>query len=87
LNPKLSALLQEDTLVNSVGNDMNLSFGKVAAALSSKAGPQLPAACKSLAPIKAGDVKETDGFKLACKKVLHCHCPQWQGSQTAPVSY
>ncbi|KAF6026446.1 PARP14 [Bugula neritina] len=78
---------QEDTLVNSVGNDMNLSSGKLAVALSNKAGPQLQAACKSLAPIKAGDVKETDGFKLACKKVLHCNCPQWQGPQTAPMSY
>jgi len=72
--------------VNSVGNDMNLSSGKVAVALSNKAGPQLQAACTALAPTASGDVKETDGFNLACKKVLHCNCPQWQGPQTIPVS-
>jgi len=65
---------------------MNLSSGKVAAALSKKAGPQLQAACTALAPIASGEVKETDGFNLACKKVLHCNCPQWQGPQTIPVS-
>ncbi|KAF6033906.1 PARP14 [Bugula neritina] len=76
---------QEDTLVNSVGKDMNLSSGKVAAALSKKAGPQLQAACTALAPIASGEVKETDGFNLACKKVLHCNCPRWQGPQTIPL--
>ena len=79
-------MLQEDSLVNSVGKDIDLSNGKVARVISHKAGPQLQVACSALAPLNVGDVKETDSFQLhTCKKILHCLCPQWRNSSTAPV--
>ena len=71
--------------MNSTSQDLNLSSGKVAAAIAAKAGPQLQAACSAIKPLGVGEVKETDGFQLPCKKVLHCLCPPWQGAQTVQV--
>ncbi|XP_067933230.1 protein mono-ADP-ribosyltransferase PARP14-like [Watersipora subatra] len=71
---------QEEALVNSVGNDFNLSAGKVSKAISAMAGPQLQAACSAHGPLRSGDVAETDGFQLSCQKVFHCNCPSYQGT-------
>ena len=71
--------------MNSVGTNLDLSTGAVAKAIAAKAGPQLQAACSALAPIGSGEVKETSGFGLPCKKVLHCNCPPYQGPQTVQV--
>ena len=78
---------QEDTLVVSVGSDFQLNHGKVAQAIAAHAGPRLQAACNSLRPINIGEVKETDGFRLPCKKILHCNCPEYDGFQSLSVNY
>ena len=74
----VTTVLQEDSLVNSVGTDFKLNHGQVAIALASKASPKLQLACDHLAPIKLGDVQETAGYGLSCKKVLHCNVPGWK---------
>ena len=78
--------VQEQALVNSTGQNLNLSQGGVSEALSRKAGPQLQAACNMLAPLKVGEVKKSIGFNLQCKHVLHCLCPKWQGPGSGRVS-
>lgn len=65
---------------------MSLSTtGKIGKAIVAKAGPGLAEACKALAPIDVGEVKETDGFALPNAKVLHCRCPPYKGYQTIQV--
>lgn len=77
--------LQEDALVNSVGNTFDLTTGKVAQALLAKAGPGLAQECSALAPINDSEVKVTGAYNLPCKKIMHCNCPQWQGPTTIQV--
>lgn len=58
--------------MNSTGENVNLSDNPLARALAAKAGPQLQAACSTLAPLQEGEIKDTPGFGLECNKVLHC---------------
>lgn len=82
---KYTVHLQEDSLVNSVGKEMDLSQGKVAPVILNKAGPKLQKACSKLAPIHGGEVKSTPGYNMACKQILHCCLPGWNGPATAQV--
>ena len=79
---------KENSLVNSVGEDMNLGQGKVAPVISKKAGPKLQEECNRLAPIKNGEVKATDAYKMKpCKKILHCCLPKFTSSREIQVTY
>ena len=74
--------------MNSVGAKLDLSAGKVSHAISKKAGPELQEACNKLAPINIGEVKETLGFDMECRTILHCFCPQpYMGSKTIEVRW
>jgi O-acetyl-ADP-ribose deacetylase (regulator of RNase III) len=64
---------------------MNLSNGKVAPVILSKAGPQLQADCTNLGPIQPGEVKGTDGYQMPCKRILHCCLPGWAGPASSQV--
>lgn len=78
-------LLQTDSLVNSVGSDLNLSSGMASNVILQKAGPRLQTACNALKSLNMGEVKQTKGFNLPCKSILHCVCPQWRGPGTVQV--
>ena len=81
-------LIQTAALVNSVGAKLDLAAGKVSQAIAHKAGPELQKACDKLAPMRIGEVKETPGFKLTCRSILHCFCPQpYLGAETIKVGY
>ena len=74
--------------MNSTGKDLDLSSGNVAKAIAAKAGHRnLQAACSAIAPLTDGEVKDTPGFQLPCKKVFHCLCPHWNGAQSFQVQY
>lgn len=73
--------------MNSTALNIDLTQGKVAPALARKAGSELQKACTAKAPLQIGDVVETGGFNLPCKKVLHCSCPTYKDETTTkPVS-
>ena len=77
---------QTHALVNSVGAKMDMNAGVVSHAISRKAGPQLQQACNKLAPINMGEVKETPGYNMECRTILHCLCPQrYTGPETIKV--
>ncbi|XP_067934854.1 protein mono-ADP-ribosyltransferase PARP14-like [Watersipora subatra] len=71
--------IKTEALVNSVGTDFQLNHGKVAQALLAKAGPLLQKECTTLAPIKVGEIKVTEGHQLECQKIVHCNCPPYKG--------
>lgn len=71
--------------MNSVRDDMDLNYGKVAPVISKRAGPKLQQACNSLAPMLCGEIKSTKGFNMPCKLILHCCLPPWEGKGLATV--
>ncbi|KAG8547822.1 hypothetical protein GDO81_027392 [Engystomops pustulosus] len=74
-----------DVIVNSVSSDLDLSKGKVSAAISTRAGPGLQQEVDdySMAQASAGMIINTDGHNLSCKKVLHAVTPNWDHGQGA----
>ncbi|KAM4745611.1 protein mono-ADP-ribosyltransferase PARP14-like [Anableps anableps] len=69
-----------DVIVNTVAENMNLSQGAVAKAISMAAGENLQTAILTEAGVSTlqfGDVVITDGFNLQCQKVFHAACPCW----------
>ena len=73
--------------MNSVSSTLDLSLGQASRALLAKAGPGLQTACSKLAPIEDGEVKQTDGFQLHCKTVLHCRCAAWHNQIAVQVFF
>jgi len=62
-------------LVNPIQTtNLDLSESELSAELLAAAGPELQAACSAQAPLLPGQVQETSGFNLPCKKILHCNC-------------
>lgn len=72
---------QADSLVCSVGSNLNLSIGAIARAFSHAAGPALQDALKkakknNLNPGEVVNIEDVSG-KLSCKNVLFCVCCPW----------
>lgn len=72
-------------MVNSVGESLDLSAGKVSQAIAAKAGPQLQSACNDLIPLEIGKIKETPGFGLPCNQILHCNCWPYNDAESILV--
>ena len=72
-------------MVNSVNESLDLSAGKVCQAIAAKAGPQLQSACNDLIPLEIGKIKETPGFDLPCKQILHCNCSPYNDAASIQV--
>ncbi|KAG9263154.1 poly ADP-ribose polymerase 14-like [Astyanax mexicanus] len=74
-----------DVIVNSIAEDVNLSTGAVTKALLDAAGPQLQSEANSyltsfgLSKLNYGDIVDTAGYNLNCRKVYHAVCPFWKG--------
>lgn len=58
--------------------DLDLSQHPVGSSLAAKAIEGLQRACSEHAPLEMGQVAETGGFELGCKKILHCICPPYE---------
>ncbi|MCJ8742185.1 hypothetical protein PDJAM_G00079280 [Pangasius djambal] len=75
---------RSDVIVNTISEDMDLSKGAVSKALLHAAGPQLQAEASSLntfgtSSLNYGDIVDTNGYNLNCKRVFHTVCPFWNG--------
>lgn len=70
---------QADVLVNTTGPDLNLSIGKVSAALLNSVGRKLQQECRTRYPdgITADKIAITSGFNLLCKKLFHITLPYY----------
>lgn len=77
-------LIQVDTMVCVTSSDFNFNQSERSQKLSKKAGTDLRSACNSRETLAKGSVQaETDGFKLPCNKVLHCHLAKFDDIQDA----
>ena len=63
-----------DAVVNAANAQLRPGGG-VAGAIHRAAGPQLYAACRPLAPLRAGEAVPTPGFRLPNRCVVHCLGP------------
>jgi O-acetyl-ADP-ribose deacetylase (regulator of RNase III) len=81
--------LQADVLVNTTRTSLELDYGNTSKALVAKAGPGLQQECSTYYPqgIKFGDIAETGGHNLACKKVFHLALPEWSNPQAHQVVF
>ena len=70
-----------DVIVNTVGQDLDLSQGAVSSSLLAVAGPAIQQECRTQIPagqqMSAGQVIRTAGHQLRCKDVLHGSCSKW----------
>jgi O-acetyl-ADP-ribose deacetylase (regulator of RNase III) len=72
--------LHLDAIVNAANSSL-LAGGGVCGAIHDKAGPELEAACRPLAPCPTGDACITPGFRLPARFVIHAVGPIWYGGQ------
>lgn len=70
--------LELDAIVNAA-NEALLPGGGVCGAIHAKAGPELAATCKPLAPCPTGEARITPGFGLPARHVIHTVGPVWHG--------
>jgi O-acetyl-ADP-ribose deacetylase len=70
--------LDVDAIVNAA-NEALAPGGGVCGAIHRAAGPELAAACRSLAPCPTGEARLTPGFRLKAKWVVHAVGPVWRG--------
>lgn len=71
--------------MNTTAKTLVLANGAVSRLILSKAGPQIQTECQQLAPrgIALGDVIETSGYSLHCRKVYHGACRNWDNGAGA----
>ena len=76
--------LDVDAIVNAA-NESLLGGGGVDGAIHHAAGPELLAACRAIAPVRAGvrcptgSARITPGFRLPARWVIHTVGPVWHG--------
>ena len=65
--------------VNTTNEDLDLTQGAVAKALSQAAGPALQAECTNKARISVGSMAVTGSGNLPCRHVFHIVAPSYDG--------
>jgi len=67
-----------DAVVNAANEALSDGAG-VNAAIHRAAGPELPAACRAVAPCPTGEARLTPGFDLPARFIIHTVGPVWRG--------
>ena len=67
-----------DAIVNAANKSLANGSG-VNGAIHLAAGPELPAACRAVAPCPTGEARITDGFALPARYIIHTVGPVWRG--------
>lgn len=66
-----------DAIVNAANESLTNGSG-VNGAIHRAAGPELPAACRAVAPCPTGQARITDGFALPARHIIHTVGPVWR---------
>jgi O-acetyl-ADP-ribose deacetylase len=67
-----------DAVVNAANERLSDGAG-VNGAIHRAAGPELPAACRAVAPCPTGQARITPGFQLPARFIIHTVGPVWRG--------
>lgn len=67
-----------DAVVNAANERLSDGAG-VNGAIHRAAGPELPAACRAVAPCPTGQARITPGFGLPARFIIHTVGPVWHG--------
>ncbi len=67
-----------DAVVNAANEALSDGAG-VNGAIHRAAGPELPAACRAVAPCPTGEARITLGFNLPARYIIHTVGPVWRG--------
>jgi len=67
-----------DAIVNASNEALSDGAG-VNGAIHRAAGPDLPAACRAVAPCPTGEARITPGFELPARFIIHTVGPVWHG--------
>lgn len=67
-----------DAVVNAANESLSDGAG-VNGAIHRAAGPDLPGACRAVAPCPTGQARITDGFQLPARFIIHTVGPVWHG--------
>jgi O-acetyl-ADP-ribose deacetylase len=70
--------LHTDAIVNAA-NDQLAPGGGVCGAIHRAAGPELASACAALGGCPTGEARQTPGFRLPARFVIHAVGPVWRG--------
>lgn len=67
-----------DAVVNAANESLSDGAG-VNGAIHRAAGPDLPGACRAVAPCPTGQARITDAFQLPARFIIHTVGPVWHG--------
>ncbi|KAM9486128.1 protein mono-ADP-ribosyltransferase PARP9 [Clarias gariepinus] len=74
-----------DVIVNTIGQDLDLSPGLVSRALLNKAGPMIQEEVKQHSYVSEGAIIPTAGYNLNCKAVFHTVCAHKSSSRVNEI--